>query len=178
MSGEEAVRTVLTSHRMRDIQAEMLRRRTRERFPAAQQPPEGPALDAVVRQQFPDVTRDGDTYTFRRHSHATGTASKHAIAPTQGPDKTDILLRESLRSRSSLTLAVRPSRYRATAGALSQQYDVRRVDVAADFIVALRQTAQDKNVDWQVVRTAGAQPANSQDGTQLRRLVRLAYEPR
>lgn len=180
LSGADAVRQVLASLPMRDVAAGTLRRRARERFPRAGTPPEGLELDSVVRDVFPEARRENDdTYTFRRRSHSDASSqSVYTRVTTPGLEETDRLLRESLRSHSALTLAVHPRRYDAAALGLVERYGVRHVDVATDLVRAVRETAEAKRVDWHVVRAADAHPADSLDGSQLRRLVHLAYDER
>lgn len=173
----EAAATALRGVSVPHLTEAGVRRRVASRFPDLPPMPARPALDALVEGALPGMRWDGTRYA--RPTQGLSSAASSSVftrAATDPPDVVDAYLRASLARSSAVTVCVRPSRYADAAAALPGLYGVQPVDVAAELIAAVRATAEQDDVSWELVLQTDAEPG-SPDWPTLRDLVRDAFVP-
>lgn len=179
LPAEKALEFTLRDVVVRELSAIGAQKRVTSRFPTVRELPPRPELDRLIEAAMPGMRwRDG-SYTRAERSEfasATGSTTHTRLSSAQILD-IERQLAQSLTRKSAITLAVRPKDFIPTCRALSKLFSLTMVDVSAEVVKAVRSTAQDKNVDWDVVLQADAKAATPSDHANLSQLVRMAVEP-
>ena len=168
-----------------------IRSRVESRYPEAQPLPQRPELDALLERVGLDVRWNPDTATYRRRDLAspytsgssipqrrtTANSSRHIeITPDVAEAREfEERLQHAFDEGGFLVLMVRPSRMRACEANLLKRFDLERVSFDSLLFEALRDEAQELEVDWQVVEQADGSGTGNQDWKNLLHLVSLAH---
>ena len=165
------------------LTAEQLKAKVRARYPEAAPMPDPPELDRLVEAAgLPLRSQDG-TYvprTAQTFTGLSGTISRvTATRAGEGARSAelqaiDARLQASLKQHSFLTLAVDRSRLGDATRALSRQFDLAVLDVAADLLTEMRRVAEAHDVDWSLVLRSDRPDAPAGDAANLRRLIARA----
>jgi hypothetical protein len=167
-----------------------IRSRVESRYPEAQPLPQRPELDALLERVGLDVRWNPDTATYRRRDLAspytsgssipqrrtTANSSRHIeITPDVAEAREfEERLQHAFDEGGFLVLMVRPSRMRACEANLLKRFDLERVSFDSLLFEALRDEAQELEVDWQVVEQADGSGTGNQDWKNLLHLVSMA----
>lgn len=182
LSPARAVEYALRSAATREVAVVTIEQRVRARFPAVDSIPPRPALDAAVRAAMPHLEWRAELGKYALRStdsaSATATGSSTTWGRTAGDPAVAARLQASVRDRSALALVVSRRRPLSLATTmLAHGYDLRVVDLADVALEALRATAADKSIDWQVVLDADNADAGTSAHRNLQQLARLAIVP-
>lgn len=179
LGAPDSLLAVLSGAAASVVAEERLRRKVAARFPDAAALPARPQLDDLVRAAAPLLQWDGTAYRRPTHSQTrlhTSTSSTVVGDLRVADEQMLTRLETSLSTHAALILGVDPRRVDATAGALTQRYDVERVDVTSRLLRELRLLASDKGVQWSFLLGVDALPEDSRDRATLNSFVRLAVE--
>ncbi|WP_375163764.1 NERD domain-containing protein [Microbacterium sp.] len=182
MSPARAVELALRSAATREVAVVTIEQRVRARFPAVHSIPTRPALDAAVRAAMPYLEWRGELGKYAMRStdatSVTATGSSTTWGRAAGDPAVAARLQASIRDRSALALVVSRRRPMSLATSmLAHGYGMRVVDLADAALDALRATAADKKIQWQVVLDADRAEAGTSARRNLQKLARLAIVP-
>ncbi|WP_104090838.1 BREX system serine/threonine kinase PglW [Cryobacterium sp. N19] len=170
----DAVEASLAGIAVRELTEDGIRRRVQLRFPLINTIPARPGLDEVVKRTHPHFAWKVDRFTIRDSTLSGGESSTRfptAFQTTPLPE-IDRVLRSSLERHSALTLAVHPSRYRRAALLLHNSFNARTIDLAAELVTSVRETAAAKGAKWDVILRADV----DETSLDFRRLTGLAKQ--
>lgn len=178
IDGALAAEVVLRGVGRDTLTPDNIHHRVRQRFPGVGALPTRPSLDEIVGRTHPHLSWQKDRYALRDTSRASHTQSKSVTSVASLP-AADIAerLRASLASHSWLVLTAHPRSYDAAAAALTRQYNLRRIDLAAELVAKTHATADAKNVSWEIALRADAATPDSADFGRLTQLIGMAMRP-
>ncbi|MGV9326762.1 BREX system serine/threonine kinase PglW [Streptosporangium sandarakinum] len=171
------------------MNAEQLKARVRARYPKVgpfpQDPPgqEPRELNALLKKAGVPLVfaRGHGTYEPRRMLATILPSSRSRVGSSLSGNGGSRELADferrmelSARERGFVTLAVNYRLYLDAVAALSARFGAEVLDITAELLTAMRQTAQTLNVDWSLVLRSDRPDAAPQDAANLRRLVALA----
>ena len=169
------------------LAADEVRRRVAGRYPEAEPLPDRPELDALLKdagwdfawaeaeQAYLRVGAPGGTATSSSYTRFRSTeAGRRALTGEEAESaRLDEALLRSRDEGSFLALSVRPRWYREARQELEGRFGVEVRSLDRLLVEALRETAAEKRVDWNLVLAADGAPG-TRDWTNLMRLVRAA----
>ena len=172
------------------ISAEQIRERIRSRYPEAEPLPDHPALQSMLDKVGFDVRWNPVTTTYHRPEQnilttsgssipkrrSTATSTRHIsvtpdVAEARGFEDR---LQHAYADGGFLVLTVRPSRMRWAEAELLRQFDLERVSFDELLFDALRDEAQELEVDWSYVEEADGIGPSSQAWNDLLQLTERA----
>lgn len=165
---------------MRELTEPQLRLRVTSRYPDAQPLPARPELDLLLQQAGFDLTYDPvaggglGAYVSRVAAAPSVTSGSTimpryptmvggAVAADMAPEVADAKAFEE-RLKGALTgvflkMVVKPRLYYRAVNDLSRRFSVRPIDVEQVVLDALRQTADELDVDWKLITSLDSDPA-------------------
>ena len=190
--GMEAERALRLSqgalYGVQSLTTQQIKDRVSGRYPEAAKLPERPELDRLLRQFIPTLSWDAQEGCYVNQAKefpSVSSSSSLARIPTGAiatkgqeitPEEADARLLEERLTRSIqegafLALLVPPKRYQLARQELCDRFPVQLVDYEALFIKALKQKADELEVDWDLVLATDAGP-DEDDWDNLMILVR------
>lgn len=156
-----------------------VRERVMLRFPAVAPLPDRPALDAVVSQSGGGLRWDEQRRGYVLAGSTQALSSLGPVSPTMPVvgssgavlDATAAALERSVAIRSFLALGVSGHELAAAEAMLKQTYGAQSIDVTGVLIDAMRSTAEQHGVPWDVVLESDARGTDTQDWANLSHLV-------
>lgn len=171
------------------LSVEQIRDRLRSRYPEAEPLPNRPELDDVLIRVGLDVRWNSETSTYHRQEqvrfvtsgssvprrHSTATSSRHIeITPDVAEARQfEERLNHAYADGGFLVLTVRPSRMRRCEDELLRRFDLCRVSFDDMLFDALRDVANELDVDWSIIEQADGAEHASQDWSNLLHLTEL-----
>ena len=166
---------------------ELIKERLQSRYPLAQQIPDRPELDNLLRDVGLDVKWDESKNEYLRNVKSvllTEGSSAPLRYSTTNPIKANEVtpeiaeaknfedrLNHAYKSGGFLVLTVRPSRLRLAEKELLKKFSFERVSFDQLLIQSLKQKAQELDIDWSVIENADGASQQSQDWQNLLRVV-------
>lgn len=178
-----AVEVALRGAATRELATITIEKRVRARFPAITIIPSRPQLDDAVRAALPHLEWQPaqGKYVLREINEAssTYTASSTSMAEASADPAFAAKLSASLLDHGALVFAasVRHRSLREAADALAACSGVRVVDLADLMLDALKSTAEQHRISWDVVLRADAEADGTQDRRNLLQLAKMAVTP-
>ncbi|MBB02269.1 MAG: hypothetical protein CMJ47_06460 [Planctomyces sp.] len=178
----------------KELTVEQIQERVAGRYPEASELPSRPALDGLLEQAGFDlrwnpegkngtgcyVRSSNNPYSVTSasktstRSHSSSVAQPGEITPELSDARHfDERLQRSLKEGAFLSLLVNPRKYNEARNLLSERYPLQLVDLEGLLLKALREAADQANVDWNLVLQTDAQP-NQGDWDKLMLLVSRA----
>ena len=167
---------------------EQIRARLESRYPEAEPLPDRPELDALLHRVGLDVRWDAETKIYHRreaqdprHVRLVGPAvgGPRRPRPAQVEVTPDVAearqfeerLRHAYADGGFLVLTVRPSRMRRCEDELLRRFQLERVSFDDLLFDALREEAEELEIDWAIIEQADGADRSSQDWKNLLHLV-------
>jgi serine/threonine protein kinase len=171
---------------------DQIRERVRTRYPEAEALPDRPELDALLAKVGLDVHWNAETKRYQRREAAILTTSgssvpkRHPTAKTARqpaieitPEKAEARtfherLKHAYADGGFLVLTVRPSRMRWAEAELLRRFALKRISFDDLLFDALREEAEELEVDWNIIEQADGTDPSSQDWKNLLQLAAQA----
>ena len=185
--------TVGPDNRSEEFTVDEVRRRITGRFPEAEPLPDRPALDELLADSDwnvrwdPSAAKGEGAYSARISQPISTSAGTISWRPTilagvalPVDDEAliarrfDERLRASARHGGFLLLTVPEKYYLRAEQQLVRQYGVQPLSLDRTLIAAMKEVAAARNVRWDIVLKADAEPGNARHWQNLRDLVRRA----
>ena len=172
-----------------ELTPEEVERRLRARFPKCASLPPRPQLDDLLRdaglEWNPTANEGMGAYRSKRpdslspsYSLGSRQATKATLQPSSARDpviaeaaRIENRLRYAAAEGGYLILTVEPSLLERASEELAARFDLHTCDLDGMFLELLRAEAESLGADWNVVLTADAAPATSEDWGNLQMLV-------